>query len=535
MNRAIKYLILFGFILIFSQAKSQWSLNSDASWKVTSTYQAGWTKPYFNDASWGNTVSPSPNQGGSSFPIPGVKSMWMNPYSDSIYCRKSFELRSLCVKVSPFSIQCDNEYVLYVNGILVGVGRNNTTPYNIQPYLKIGKNVIALIGWDNGPPYSLFCSGQVDYTSGPVIDLGVDKYVCQGDTTFFTTNHSYPTYKWSTGYTGRSAPVNREGTYYCEATDSNGCKWIDTVQLFEYKHVFVNLGQDTAMCTGDELVLNPGKYAKYEWSTGDTTRQITATFAGLFGVKVTDGNGCSSEDSKDIIVFDRATVNLGDDTTLCKGDTVFISASFPFSSYKWSDGSKDTSLMVTKSGNYGITITNHCGQVSDEMAVHFISEISMKLGEDDYFCFLDKYKLEPEVVGAAKYNWTTGDTGSYILVDEPGVYGVEVNDICGNSGYEEVEIISGINQKHMIPNSFSPNRDGKNETWRTYIRESKGFQITVIDPWGKQVFYSEDPKDTWDGNWNGEPLPIGNYLYKVEFVNCQNQKEISTGLVSIVR
>ena len=536
MNSGFRFLFVVVFSLSFVGAKAQWIFESDATWKTSGTKQTGWNLPYFNDNAWGVSTSPSPNPNGGFPVVPGTKTMWLAPYNDTVFFRKTFELRSLCITATLAQIACDNEYFLYVNGILVGTGKNaSVNVHNIQTNLKIGKNCIAIMAVDWGPPYQISFKATVDYTSGPIIDIGVDKYVCQGDTTFFTANHSYRSYQWSTGYTGRSAPVRKEGKYWCTATDSNGCQWIDTALLFEYKHKFVNLGNDTAICTGDEIYIDAGGYASYEWSTGDTTNLIKVNYAGHFGVTVTDGNGCKSQDKKEIIVFDQATVSLGSDTTLCKGDSVVISASFPQSKYKWSTGSEDTSIVVTKTGKYSVTISNYCGEVTDEMAVHFIESIDMKLGADDFLCYNDAYVIEPTVTGAASFLWSTGDTGSYIVVRQPVVYSVSVSDICGNEGFDEIEILQRVNQKQMIPNSFSPNRDGFNETWRTYIQSYGPFELTILDKMGKELFVSNDPKEYWDGKLNGEPLPIGNYLYKIEFTNCQNQVEITTGVVSIVR
>lgn len=531
-----RLLALTLFLILAGESYSQWVFVSNGSWKSNRTWVQGWNLPGFDDSSWGNSTSPSPNPFPGFPVVPGSQSMWVSPYSDSAFFRKEFELRSNCVQASLFSISCDNEYFLYVNGVAVAHGRNaSINMHNIQPHLRIGPNVIAVLAIDWGPPYLVSFKVSIDYTSGPEIDLGVDQFVCQGDSTYFTTNHNYSGYDWSHGFKTRKAPAWKQGKYWCTALDSNGCLWVDTVKLTEYTHNFVDLGEDTALCTGDKAILDPGSYDKYEWSTGDTTSTITVGYAGSFGVKVTDGNGCSSEDSKSIIYFDNATVNLGEDTTLCKGDSLSISASFPFSTYEWDDGSSDTSFLVTKPGTYSITITNYCGTVSDDITVDYIDDVTMSLGEDDFFCFADRYRLEPTAIGAQVYEWTTGDSTSYIYVEEPGTYGVTVYDFCGNSGYDEVELTAGINQKNMIPNSFTPNRDGKNETWRTFIRPSGEFNLVVVDRWGKQVFQSSDPTEEWDGTWEGQPLPAANYLYRVEFVNCQNQKEISNGLVTIVR
>ncbi len=548
MQKINSYLILV-LLLAFSTsvgAQTVFEIKSDATWKVSSTFQAGWNDAGFNDAAWANTIAPSPNVV-PGYPVAqGGQSMWMNPYEDTIYCRKSFQLKTLglnCVEAFDSSgltslaqISADNEYELYVNGQLAGQASNsNINIHNLYPLLRIGENVIAIKAIDWNPPYMVSFYWRLEYITGPILNITSDTYICEGDTTTFSSTDRYFGYKWSDGQTTRDAKVFKEDKYWLEAIDSNSCTWVDTTNLFEYKHTPVDVGSPQTICQGEEAVIRAGNYLNYQWSTGDTTDTIAVNYTGNFGVTVTDGNGCGSKDSTSVTVFDFASVNLGEDTTLCKGASLELSATFPNSSYKWSTGSTDTSITVSEPGTYAITITNFCGEVSDNIQVDFISSVDVDLGEDDYFCFGESYTLTASSANAIIYDWSTGESTPSIKVKKPGYYQVTVYDMCGNRNSDEVEILQSVNPFEMIPNSFTPNGDGINETWGTFVLEEENFEISVMDRWGQVVFRANHPSEWWDGQHNGTDCPVGNYFYVIKFTDCANQQESTSGRVTIVR
>ncbi|MFT6245799.1 MAG: gliding motility-associated-like protein, partial [Crocinitomicaceae bacterium] len=81
-----------------------------------------------------------------------------------------------------------------------------------------------------------------------------------------------------------------------------------------------------------------------------------------------------------------------------------------------------------------------------------------------------------------------------------------------------------------IDNLFTPNGDGKNETW--FITEDlTGCSVKVYNTWGNIVFESEAYLNDWDGTYNGDPLPEGAYYYAI---TCGSLESV-TGSVTILR
>jgi gliding motility-associated-like protein len=68
-----------------------------------------------------------------------------------------------------------------------------------------------------------------------------------------------------------------------------------------------------------------------------------------------------------------------------------------------------------------------------------------------------------------------------------------------------------------VPNSFTPNADGINETWGVpALRYYTGPRIQVFDNGGRRLFYTENPDTKWDGTYEGKTMPVGSYVYVIK-------------------
>jgi len=94
-----------------------------------------------------------------------------------------------------------------------------------------------------------------------------------------------------------------------------------------------------------------------------------------------------------------------------------------------------------------------------------------------------------------------------------------------------------------VPNVFSPDGNGSpdNETFRPFLPSDCNFTdytFRIFDRWGKLVYESENPEESWDGTFNGQPLAANVYVYilKVDFAEEQEGKsEMITGDVALIR
>lgn len=133
----------------------------------------------------------------------------------------------------------------------------------------------------------------------PVFSLGPNGGVCAngGRTLKGPPNQSY---LWSDGSTTQNLDVFFPGKYWLKVTGSNGCIFIDTIDLVTVNNPVPELGKDTTICESDSIYLDAGNFVKFKWNTGDTTRLLKVKKAGLFEVTVYDANTCSGIDDRSV-------------------------------------------------------------------------------------------------------------------------------------------------------------------------------------------------------------------------------------------
>ena len=115
-------------------------------------------------------------------------------------------------------------------------------------------------------------------------------------------------------------------------------------------------------------------------------------------------------------------------------------------------------------------------------------------------------------------------------------YKVTYTDDCGNTAELSPEFCFSINIGSInLPNAFSPNGDGANDTFQVGNGVFLGFRMQIFDRWGSLVFSSTDPNQGWDGNFNGQPAQTGAYVYQVSFLDIANTSIQQTGTLLLIR
>ncbi len=93
--------------------------------------------------------------------------------------------------------------------------------------------------------------------------------------------------------------------------------------------------------------------------------------------------------------------------------------------------------------------------------------------------------------------------------------------------------INQLPQMVVIPNTFTPNGDGINDTWDIkYLNAYPGCTIQIYNRYGQNVYSSIGYGIPWNGTYKGAALPTGTYYY---IINLENSSKLLSGYVVIIR
>ncbi|MEM9000690.1 MAG: T9SS type B sorting domain-containing protein [Bacteroidota bacterium] len=121
------------------------------------------------------------------------------------------------------------------------------------------------------------------------------------------------------------------------------------------------------------------------------------------------------------------------------------------------------------------------------------------------------------------FNGETATSESTYYITETATYSVTVTDENGCSITEEIymEFID-----IEIPNFFTPDGDGLNDLWRPEnIEQYPNIFINIFDRYGRSVFKFQDNQDGWDGFYQENELPTGDYWYIIKLNGIADRRE----------
>lgn len=262
--------------------------------------------------------------------------------------------------------------------------------------------------------------------------LGNDTALCVGDTIAFNLTLPGYTYLWSDGSTNSTFVIRNPGTYWLDLT-TNNCTTRDFITVTQFTTNLVNLGNDTALCFGDSIILSvPNNLGSILWSTGETTPNIVVKSSGTYTV-LANLIDCTISDTINISFSPEINnLYLGNDTTICEGDSISYNLTLPGFSYAWSDGSQLPEFTIKNSGTYYLDLTKDGCTVRDSISVNTKIKPLVNLGSDTTICEGDSVGVKV-ANNSANYLWNTGALIPSIEVLSSGVYWLEaIQDGCIN-------------------------------------------------------------------------------------------------------
>ena len=166
-------------------------------------------------------------------------------------------------------------------------------------------------------------------------------------------------------------------------------------------------------------------------------------------------------------------------------------------------------------GIYNINLVIDEGQPDQEnfcRNIVVLDSADLTLGNDTLIAAGTTITLSPNGTYSS-YLWSTGSTSPAIDVNQAGVYTLTVTNQYGCIATDEVEVIVDKG----IPNFFTPNNDGYNDTWEIpFLAVEPEAVISVFDRFGNLLTRYKASEGGWDGRCNDREMPTGTYWYIIE-------------------
>ena len=386
---------------------------------------------------------------------------------------------------------------------------------------------------------------DVSFISPPFVNLGLDTILCNGQTLMLNAINSQASeYLWQDGSTESNYLVQESGTYWLEISNL-GCSYTDTIIVDYIDLADIDFGQDTVLCEGQNLTLEiSNQNVTYLWQDNSTNSNISIYQSGTYWGIVSLGN-CTVSDTINVTFVPVPNIFLGNDTTLCQGDTLNIALSNLNATYLWQDNSINSSIEILQPGTYWVQLTQNTCLASDTINVNFntIPNAPIVTSNSPLVCPGNLFVFEADSTTDGYFTWSgpsnfnsNNASNTFIAFPEnQGVYEVNVMiDGCVSpSSYVNLSIIhlSTIDDKDF-PNVMTVNGDGVNDVLNveSYFQTCQEFKLSIFNRWGILVYeYSNGGSPFMGKSMNGEELKDGVYFYILS-----SKENIKTGYIHII-
>lgn len=372
-------------------------------------------------------------------------------------------------------------------------------------------------------------------------------------------------------------------TYTFIGTDANGCASVPkyvTVEVLPPLALTITrplASPDTGICPYDFAVLNvlatggDGNYTYYlapdNINPVQLPLQVQPTATTTYQFIVVDG--CTTPPataSSTVTVFNLPVVDfVGDELSGCHEHTVnFIDQTSPApASWSWTFGDSNSGTSTSNSQNpshtfsgagtydVSLSVVTADGCVSDTVKADYIEVFPLPVANFNMdpertnilqatieFTDLSVYDISSwewdfgTGDGSAEQNpvYTYTDTGIYVVW-----LTVETIHGCEDQTSRRIEIDPDV--MFYIPNSFTPNGDGRNDYFRPYGEGVKWdtFEMSIYDRWGEEIYYTGNIDEPWKGWYMDREVEMGVYVFMIKIFDLKGELHTYRGHVTLVR
>jgi gliding motility-associated-like protein len=339
-------------------------------------------------------------------------------------------------------------------------------------------------------------------------------------------------------------------TYYVMITTDEGCELMDSVVVTVIDGSPEPALSDTAICLGASVQLVGPVADAHAWQAANGLTDLTVAAPVVSPTEstwyvVTASNACGSIVDSAWVEVVRVVADAWPDTLVCPGMPVVLGASGG-TGYQWTPAvglddptSATPTLTAWAPATYTVQVTDDMGctgQASVSIALLPLPEVTA--GDDAVVTFGTSFQLT--ATGNGTLSWSPPDGLSctdcpapWVRPDGSMVYTVTVTDANGCKNTDQLVII--VTGSLYVPNAFTPNGDGNNDTFGALGAEIETFRLIVFNRWGEEIFRTDRLDGRWNGTYKGVESPIDTYVWRIDVKERAGESRTLYGHVNLVR
>ena len=422
---------------------------------------------------------------------------------------------------------------------------------NVNDAHSCNTNTVATVGVSN-PVLQITTSVVNSVCGGPSGSLNV---------TSVTPSAPQYSYTWSPGGQNTQSIGNLSpNTFTVNVTDANGCvgSTSATVGINTFFPIQITTSPDYCGKSIGSATASPQANPPYQfyWNTVPTQTVQTANnlSPGNYTVVVTDGFNHTCKDSVMVVIGNTPslTVPMSTTPTYCDKNFGTVTANpvgYPPYNYQWSGVPTQSTQTITNLyvGNYTVQVTDFYNCVATVTATVFnqndVFTSNFNVQPDGNI-----YSQTPLTINVATNNgWTL--TNGYLsdgttltqhtdyTFDQSGNYLAHYYFTSAHGCIDSVTYnIHVIDYSTLyIPNSFTPNNDGKNDFFKADGTFINSFEMNIYDRWGDLIITLDDLNKSWNGKQKGQDAPVDVYVYKGVATDVSGKQINFNGQLNLIR
>gem|GEM_PF-5799223 len=377
------------------------------------------------------------------------------------------------------------------------------------------------------------------------LSLGDDTTLCASASLLLRAGNNFSSYNWQDGSTDSNLLVTTPGQYAVTTLDGCGGTYHSSVNVSYRPPLISPFPTDFTKCQSDTLSLAlPAGFDSVYFATSPADGRIRHDSVlfydqsmSTYALSEIDDYGCHVNSGITVHIYPQPVLSIGNDVILCPGDSLVLDPGPGLDNYQWNTGSRSETIWAHTAGTYQVRTTTANGCIAGaSMSLSNYPAPVAGLDHDTTLCTGTTRQLSANS-GYISYLWNNDSTTSSISVKTPGLYILQVTDKNGCVGADSIlltgkQCLIGC----YVPNAFTPNNDGKNDTFRPLLYGNVvHYKFTVFNRWGQQVFQSAEPGKGWDGSIQGVLQPAGTFAWYCTYQLQDEPPQQQNGTVLLIR